>query len=107
MAAMGAMPAVAASKVASVMPRARAVTRASARKAADFASPGRAPAGGGGAIGMLTAGAGGGCGLGALVAQPATSNRATRAASRCEPGRGSARKAVRTEGRRAMVHWYI
>src|SRR5581483_7594748 len=91
MAGMGAMPAVAASKVASVMHCARAVMRASARKASNLASPERGRAGGGGVAGMRTAGAGGG-GFGAVWAQATATNIVARVTSRRNPGKGSARK---------------
>src|SRR6185437_14838901 len=106
MAGIGAMPAVAASKVAAVIPCASAVTRASARNAVNLASAGLDGAEGGGAIGMRTAGADGGVGLGAVAVQATTASRPARPPSHRNPRQGSARKAVRMEGTHTMVHWY-
>src|SRR5471030_1541698 len=93
MEATGASPAVALSKVAAVMPWARAVARASVRKASNLASPelGRP---GAGRLGMVTAGSAAGGGLGAVVAQATAIRVAHRAARRCKPLRRRVRRAI-------------
>src|SRR5471030_2488262 len=93
MEATGASPAVALSKVAAVMPWARAVTRASVRKASNLPSPelGRP---GAGRLGMVMAGCAGGGGLGAVVAQAMTIRVPHMAARRCKPLRRRVRRII-------------
>ncbi len=79
---MGAIPAVAASKVAGVMPWARAVLRASARKASNLALPEPGGAGGGAMRNCEQRVGPAGVGLGAVAAQATATSAPHRAARR-------------------------
>src|SRR5258708_27632816 len=85
MAGSGAIPAVALSKVAWVMPWARASVLIPARKASNLALPELGGAGGTGA-GAGTTGGGGGAGLGAVPAQAASARAPARAKRRKQAG---------------------
>src|SRR6478735_761619 len=84
MAGRGAIPAVALSKVAGVMPWARASIRICAIKASNLGSAELGGGGGKGAGWTGGDGGGGGTGLGAWVAQAARARRAARTSRRVE-----------------------